>query len=85
MFERATCSRKRAWPRRCNYAPLFPSIFALLFVVFECGIQAAYHFCSRFEERLRFGLVYFLNVAAQMIEQFAEFVPNVRGMRSRIF
>jgi hypothetical protein len=38
-----------------------------------------------FEERLRFGLVYFLNVAAQMIDQFAEFVPNVRGMRSGIF
>jgi hypothetical protein len=66
-------------------SPLFPSILALLFVVFECGIQAAYDFCGRFEERLRFGLVYFLNVAAQMIDQFPEFFPNVRGMRSGIF
>src|SRR5882762_8250262 len=64
---------------------LFPSLLALLFVVFECGIQAANHFRSRFEERLRFGLIYFLNVAAQMIDKFPEFFPNVGGMRPRIF
>jgi hypothetical protein len=63
---------------------LFPGVLALLFIVFECGIQAANHFRSRFEERLRFGLIYFLNVAAQMIDQFPEFFPNVRGMRPRI-
>jgi hypothetical protein len=48
--------------------------------VFECGIQAANHFRGRFEERLRYGLIYFLNVAARMIDQLPEFFPNVRGM-----
>jgi hypothetical protein len=53
--------------------------------VFECGIQAGYHFRRRFEEHLRFGLIDLVNVAAQMIDQFPEFFPNIRGMRSWIF
>jgi hypothetical protein len=44
--------------------------------MFKRGVQAAYHFRSRFEERLCFRLIYFLNVAAQMIDQFPEFFPN---------
>ena len=64
---------------------LFPGVLALLFVMFERGVQTAYHFGSSFEERLRFGLIDFVNVAAQMIDQFPEFFPNIRGMRPRIF
>jgi hypothetical protein len=65
--------------------PLFPSVLALLFVMFERPIQTANHFGSGFEERLRFRLVDFVNVAAQMIDQFPEFFPNIRSMRARIF
>jgi hypothetical protein len=50
--------------------------------MFERVIQAANHF-RRFEERLRFGLLYFLNVAAQMIDQcpesFRTFAVCARG------
>jgi hypothetical protein len=53
--------------------------------MFECRVQTANHFRGGLEERLRFGLVYFVNVAAQMIDQFSEFFPNIRGMRPRIF
>ena len=38
-----------------------------------------------FEERLRFRFIYFVNVAAQMFDQFPKFPPNIRGMRPRIF
>ena len=45
--------------------------------------------CARehaaFEERLRLRLINFVNVAAQMTDQFPKFFPNVCGMRSRIF
>ena len=44
---------------RGNFAELRRSVLALLFVMFERVIQAANHF-RRFEERLRFGLLYFL-------------------------
>ena len=53
--------------------------------MFKRGIQTAYHFGSSFEERLRLRFIYFVNVAAQMIDQFPEFFPNIRGMRPRIF
>jgi hypothetical protein len=53
--------------------------------MFERGVQTAYYFGSSFEERLRFRLIDFVNVAAQMIDQFPEFFPNVRGVRSGIF
>jgi hypothetical protein len=53
--------------------------------MFECGIQTAYHFRRRFEERLRFRLIDPVNVTAQMFDQFPKFFPNVRGMRPRIF
>ena len=53
--------------------------------MFERGIESANHLGSSFEERLRFRFIYFLNVAAEMIDQFPEFFPNVRGMRPRIF
>ena len=64
---------------------LFPGVLALLFVMFEGDVQTVYYFGSRFEERLRFGLIHFLNVAAEMIDQFLEFFPNVSGMRPWIF
>jgi hypothetical protein len=64
---------------------LFPGVLALLFVMFERGIESANHLGSSFKERLRFGLIYFLYVAAEVIDQFPEFFPNVRGMRLRIF
>ena len=47
--------------------------------MFERSVQPANHFRSRFEERLRFGFIYFVNVSAQMIDQFPEFFPNIRG------
>ena len=53
--------------------------------MFECGVQAADHFGSSFEERLRFRFVYFINVAAQMFDQLAKFFANIRGVRPRIF
>jgi hypothetical protein len=43
------------------------------------------YFRSRFKERLCFGLSDLVNVAAQMIDELAEFIPNIRGMRPRIF
>jgi hypothetical protein len=64
---------------------LFPGSLALLFVMFERRVQAANHFGSGFEERLRFRFIYFFNVAAQMFDQFSKFLPNIRGMRPRIF
>ena len=51
----------------------------------ERRVQTAYHFRRRFEERLCFRLIDFVNVATQMIDQLAEFFPNIRGMRPRIF
>lgn len=53
--------------------------------MFERGVQTAYHFRSRLEERLRFGFIDFVNVAAQMFDQCPKFLPNIRRMRSRIF
>ena len=53
--------------------------------MFERCVQAANHFRSSFEERLRFGLIDLVHVAAQMIDQLAELFPNIRGMRARIF
>jgi len=53
--------------------------------MFERRVQTADHFRSGFEERLRFGLIYFANVVAQMFDQFPKFLPNIRGMRARIF
>ena len=77
------CGRARVY--FCLPPLLFPGVLALLFVMFERGIETANHFGSSFEERLRFRFIYFLNVAAEMIDQFPEFFPNVRGMRPRIF
>ncbi len=51
----------------------------------ERRVQTADHFRSRFEQRLRFGLVDFAKVAPQVIDQFSELSPNIRGMRPRIF
>jgi hypothetical protein len=51
----------------------------------ERRVQTAYYFCSRFEQRLSFWLIDFIDVAAQMIDQLAEFFSNIRGMRPRIF
>ncbi len=53
--------------------------------MFERGVQTAEHFGSGFEKRLRFGLIDFVNVAAQMIDQFPKLFANIRGMRPRIF
>ena len=53
--------------------------------MFEGGVQAANHFRSGLEERLRFGLINFVNVAAQMFDQFPKFFPNIRRVRPRIF
>jgi len=64
---------------------LFPGVFALFFVMFKHGVQTADHFRSGFEERLRFRLIYFSNVAAQMFDQFPKFFSNIRGVRPRIF
>jgi hypothetical protein len=64
---------------------LFPGVLVLLFVMFERGVQPAYHFRRRFEERLGFRFIYFINVTAQMFDQFPKFLPNIRGMRPRIF
>jgi hypothetical protein len=36
--------------------------------MFERGVQTANHFGGRFEERLRFRLIDFVNVAAQMFD-----------------
>ena len=52
---------------------------------FKRRLQTANHFGSGFEERLCFRLIYFVNVAAQMFDQFPKFLPNIRGMRPRIF
>ena len=52
--------------------------------MFERRVQTANHFRSGFEERLRFRFIYFVNVAAQMFDQFPKFLPNIRGMRTRI-
>src|SRR5262245_60929369 len=69
---------------RERLAVLFPSLLALLFVMFECRVEAANHFCGRFEQCLSFWLFDFVNVAPQMIDQLAKFFPNIRGMRARI-
>jgi hypothetical protein len=61
------------------------NLFAFLFVMFERRVQTAYHFRGGFEERLRFGFIDFVSVAAQMFDEFPEFIPNIRSMRSRIF
>jgi hypothetical protein len=53
--------------------------------MFERRVQTALHFRSGLEERLCFGLIDFVNVAARMFDQFAEFLANIRRMRSRIF
>lgn len=53
--------------------------------MFERRVQTAYHFRRGFEECLRFGLGYFVNVVAQMFDQLTKFFPNIRGMRPRIF
>jgi len=53
--------------------------------MFERRAQTANHFRSRFEERLGFRLGHLTYVAAQMIDQFPELFPNIRGMRPRIF
>jgi len=53
--------------------------------MFERRIETADHFRRRFEKRLRFWLRYLVNVAAQMIDQLAKFLSNIRGMRPRIF
>ena len=52
--------------------------------MFERRIQTANYFRGRFEQRLRFRFGYLVDVAAQMIDQLAEFFPNISGMRSRI-
>jgi len=52
--------------------------------MFECRVQAANHFCSRFEQRLSFWFIDFVNVAPQMIDQLAKFLSNIRGMCARI-
>jgi hypothetical protein len=46
----------------------FPSFLALLFVMFERGVETADHFRSGFEERLCFRFIYFANIAAQMFD-----------------
>ena len=53
--------------------------------MFERNVQTAYHFRSRLKKRLRLGLINFVNVAAEMVDQFPEFLPNILGMRPRIF
>ena len=77
----ATAARAKSLGTTCS----IPGVLVLLFVMFERCVQTAYYFSSRFEERLRFWLGYLVNVAAQMIDQLAEFFPNVRRMRPRIF
>src|SRR3954453_4425514 len=68
-----------------RHYPLFPSFFALLFVMFKRRFQTANHFRSGFEERLRFRFIDFVNVASHMFDQFAKFLPNIGGMSPRGF
>ena len=51
----------------------------------ERGIQTVDDFRSCFEQRRRFGLIDFANIAAQMFDQFPKFFSNIGGMRPRIF
>ena len=43
--------------------------------MFKRRVQTTNHFGSGFEESLRFGLIDFVNVAAQMFDQFPE-IPS---------
>jgi len=51
--------------------------------MFERCVQTPNHFRRGFEERLRFRLGYFVNVAAQMFDQYLKFFPNIRGFEVR--
>ena len=53
--------------------------------MFERRVQTTYYFDGGFEECLRFGLIDFVNVAAQMFDQLTKFFPNIRGMCSWVF
>ena len=53
--------------------------------MFKRRVETANHFRSRFEQRLRFRLADLVNIAAKMIDQLAEFFPNICGMGSWIF